>query len=87
MKSGADWTRNEAGRGKAGVYGGSNEIKFACTLHLLRESGHVRTVRVETHEDTVLHRGGNTQSGAPRAWRLFAQSCWDVQTLPPTSPE
>lgn len=55
--------------------------------HLLSVSRHVRTVRLGSHQDRVPHRGSDTQSGAPRAWRLFAHSCLEVQTLPPTSPE
>ena len=42
--------------------------------HHLRESRLVRTVRVETHEDRVPHRGSNIQLGPQRGWRAFAQS-------------
>lgn len=74
----------EIGRLKPGVCSRVSERKFACIPH---DSRHVRTVRVKIHKDRVPHRGSNTQSGALRAWRLFAHSLWVVQTLPHTFAE
>jgi hypothetical protein len=51
-----------------------SERYLACNPHFLRESRLVRTVRVETHEDRVPHRGSNIQLGPQRGWRAFAQS-------------
>ena len=49
-----------------------SERSLACNPHFLRESNLVRTVRVETHEDRVPHRGSNRQLGPQRGWRAFA---------------